>query len=158
MKCIIHYAYLRLVKPIFSLEYWRTSFADCSMAVTIEVENDAKDKSKVQHLIQGKKEWKPDTRSKCYKNLCRIDCSTIFKARTRMLDIKNNYRNKYKDLTCRACKKEPETQEHVMEKCSTIHKDPTTTVPNEDLFEENTQTLRITAKKVRTIIETLQKP
>ena len=136
----------KAVKKV-TMEYFKT-----------KMENDAKDKSKVQHLIQGKKEWKPDTRSKCYKNLCRIDCSTIFKARTRMLDIKNNYRNKYKDLTCRACKKEPETQEHVMEKCSTIHKDPTTTVPNEDLFEENTQTLRITAKKVRTIIETLQKP
>ena len=130
-----------------SLEYFKT-----------KIEDDAGEKSKVQHLLQGKSEWKPNTRAEYCRNLSRLDCSTIFKARTRMLDVKNNYRNKYNDLTCRACKNEPETQEHVLEKCSAIHKDPSTTAPRSEIFKENTLTLKTIAKKIRKITETLQEP
>ena len=51
--------------------------------------------------------------------------STIFEARTRMLHVKNNYKNAYKDLTCRACQKDYETQEHVLATCPAIHNDTT---------------------------------
>ena len=33
------------------------------------------------------------------------------------IDIKANYKNKYKDQTCRLCKKENETQQHVLTEC-----------------------------------------
>ena len=39
-----------------------------------------------------------------------------------MLPIKNNYRTKYKDLICRGCKAENETQQHVLQTCKEIHK------------------------------------
>ena len=42
-----------------------------------------------------------------------------------MLHVKNNYKNAYKDLTCRACQKENETQEHVLATCPAIHNDTT---------------------------------
>ena len=56
----------------------------------------------------------------CYK-LTGQQASNIFKARTRMLPVKNNYRNKYRNLTCRACGVPVETQKHVLEDCEILH-------------------------------------
>ena len=38
-----------------------------------------------------------------------------------MLHVKNNHKNAYKDITCRACQKENETQERVLATCPAIH-------------------------------------
>ena len=40
-----------------------------------------------------------------------------------MLHVKNNYKNVYRDLTCRACQKENKTQEHILETCPDIQND-----------------------------------
>ena len=37
--------------------------------------------------------------------------------RTRMLGVKNNYRSAHMDLTCRWCKDERETQDHILKDC-----------------------------------------
>ena len=66
-------------------------------------------KSKVQHLLNGKPNWKPGERPLYMSKMNRNDTSTIFKARTRMLQIKNNYKTKYKDILCRGCKADSET-------------------------------------------------
>ena len=47
------------------------------------------------------------------------DSKFTFLIRTRMLDIKNNFENKYKDQNCIACEKETETQEHIL-KCKKL--------------------------------------
>ncbi len=60
------------------------------------------------------------------EQMTRNQASTVFQARTRMLDVKNNFRNKYKDVICRFCAIDIETQEHVLEKCIDIHVDDTT--------------------------------
>ena len=46
--------------------------------------------------------------------LNRYQVSTIFKARTRMLNVKNNFTGKYNDNICRGCGITEETQEHVL--------------------------------------------
>ena len=130
-----------------ALEYFKT-----------KTENDSTQKSKMKHLLEGRTEWKPQKRSEYCKKLNRGECSIIFKARTRMIDTKSNYKNKYPDMTCRACKNEPETQEHVLDNCNAIHIDNTTKVPTTDIFSEDIKTLKQAAKKIRKILETLQEP
>ena len=101
-----------------------------------DIERKGRDKSKVKFLIDGKNKWNPGHQPKYMKTLTRNEVSTIFKARTRMLDVKANYKNKYQDLQCRLCGKEDETQEHVLAKCEkteqTKHQ-----VHTEDIFTED---------------------
>ena len=78
-------------------------------------------KIKNRHLVENKIEWNVGNRPKYMQEMSRENASTIFKARTRMIDIKNNFRNKYNDLLCRVCNKADETQEHVLENCPVIH-------------------------------------
>ena len=106
-------------------------------------------KSKINFLITNKQEWKPMQRPPYMNELRREDIATIFKARTRMLDIKNNFRGKYQDSKCRGCGIEIETQDHVLTDCKTIHQNNNTKVPLSTIFTENTKTLKKTAKKIR---------
>ena len=63
-----------------------------------KIDNEGKDKSKVKHLINGKKNiWTSGKIPNYMNKLTRNQVSTIFKARTRMLDIKNNFKNKYQN-------------------------------------------------------------
>ena len=39
----------------------------------------------------------------------------IFKIRCRVTDVKTNFKGKYDDMMCRVCKKEEETQKHILE-------------------------------------------
>ena len=85
----------------------------------------AEGKTKTQYLLNNTT-WKPGT-SKTYMNkLTRMEASTIFKARTRMLDVKNNYRGKHNNVTCRKCGETTETQEHILDECKGIHTNNTT--------------------------------
>ena len=45
----------------------------------------------------------------------------IFKMRCRVTDVKTNYKAKYESFECEACKKEEETQKHIIE-CTEINK------------------------------------
>ena len=74
--------------------------------------------------------------------------STIFKARTRMLDVKNNFRGKCKDTKCRKCTETVESQEHVLETCTGIHDDDTTKITINDIFDSNPTNLKTTAKQL----------
>ena len=72
-----------------------------------------------------------------------------------MLEVKNNFRGKHKDITCRACKMKPETQEHVLEECQQIHKEESSKVTKQELNSCDLSQLKLTSQKVRKIIETL---
>ena len=65
-----------------------------------------------------------------------------------MLDTKNNFRNKYKDLKCRAWGQNSETQEHVLEICNAIHTPQPQMVSKTDLFDKNIEKLKITAQRI----------
>ena len=102
-----------------------------------EIEGKGRDKSKVKFLLDGKNKWNPGHQPKYMKTLTTNEVSTIFKARTRMLDVKANYKNKYQDLQCRLCGKEDETQEHVLAKCEKT-KQTKHQVHTEHIFTEST--------------------
>ncbi len=87
--------------------------------------------------------------------LTRKQASTTFKARTRMLDVKNNYRGKYNDNTCRMCNVAVETQHHTLEACPNIHQNDQTKITNTNIFDENTTKLESTAKAILEIMNKL---
>ncbi len=90
--------------------------------------------------------------------LNRTQASLIFKARTRMLNIKDNMRGGYKDnMTCRICNTEVETQKHIFEECSKLHDHSDTRIPNDELYTEETEMLERTAKKIARIMEIIEK-
>ena len=122
------------------------------------IDKEGKDKSKVGYLLQGYEgEWKPGVRQPYLNQLTRKQASIIFKARTRMIDVKNNFRGKYQNNLCRLCNETNETQEHVMEECKIIHRNEETKVRKSDLFNKTTEELRETAKKVENIIKIIEK-
>ena len=59
-----------------------------------------------------------------------------------MLDVKNNFRGKYKDTKCRKCTETIESQEHVLETCTGIHDDDTTKINTNDIFDSNPTNLK----------------
>ena len=78
-------------------------------AFKTRIKKEGENKSKI-NLLEGNEGWTLD-QQKCYMlQLGRTQASTISKAHTRMLHVKNNYKNDNKDLTCRAYQKENETQ------------------------------------------------
>ena len=58
-----------------------------------------------------------------------------------MLQVKYNYKNAHKNLTCRACQKENETQEHVLTACPVIHNNPNNIIEKYELFSKNLEDL-----------------
>ena len=127
------------------------------LAFKEEIESKGRDKSKVKFLLDGKNKWNPGHQPKYMKTLTRNEVSTIFKARTRMLDVKANYKNKYQDPQCRLCGKEGETQEHVLAKCEKT-KQTKHQVHTEDIFTEDLEKLRKTAAKIEVILQTINNP
>ena len=73
-----------------------------------------------------------------------------------MLQVKNNYKNAHKNLTCRACKNENETQEHVLTACPVIHNNPNNKIEKYELFSENPEDLKLTYQKLATIMRKLE--
>ena len=43
------------------------------------------------------------------------EIQTIYKLRSRMIDVKVNFKGKYENLECQGCKSEGESQKHVFE-------------------------------------------
>ena len=112
-------------------------------------------KSKVEFLLQNINLYNKETPP--YLNeLCRNDASIIFKARTRMINVKNNYKTKYKgNMKCRGCGLTDESQKHVLEECTELHRNDSSKVPNEQLFNDSidTEKLKEMAKKLHIIEE-----
>ena len=89
-------------------------------------------------------------------NMTRKQVSTIFKAKTRMLDIKNNFRNKYKDNICRGCKVCIETQEHILSECTGIHQDENSKVTKEEIALEDSEKLKDVYNKIEAAMQKLE--
>ena len=115
-------------------------------------------KSKIKYLHEGIGQWQPGQRQRYTDEQPRNQVSILFKARTRMLDVKNNFRGKYNDLKCRGCEDQPETQEHVLSECKTIHINPETIVTINDIFCENPVNLAETASKIKYAMSKINQP
>ena len=93
-------------------------------------------KTKTKFYLDNKKDYKPGQRARYIDECNRMEASTIFKARTRMLRVKHNYRKMFPDTKCRACNMEEETQEHILEACTRIDRKNAGKITIEDIFEE----------------------
>ena len=108
-------------------------------------------------MKQGQPDWKPGTMKKYLMELSKKEASLIFKARTRMIKVKSNYKNMFKNnLNCRACGQAEESQEHILNQCHKIHSNNQRKVKSEDFFEDEPQLLRRTAFKIETAMTILE--
>ena len=121
-----------------------------------KIENEGKNKSKILYLLEGNQEWNPGQPKPYMLQLGRKEASTIFKALTRMLQVKNNYKNAHKNLTCRACQRSIETQEHVLAVCPAIHTNLKDIVLTLEIFSEDTKELQETSMKIIKIMDKLE--
>ena len=135
-----------------------------SLHFKIKMTQDKEERSKLKFFLEGKSAWKPEEPAEYMTKLTRKQASVIFKARTRMIKVKGNYKNGFPDLTCRACKTEPETQMHVLNECKNLHSQNPTSTNNSDnpdqpekndIFSEDPEALRATSMEISDIYENL---
>ena len=119
------------------------------------IDKESEQKSKIKFLRNGNGDWTPGKRQTYLSKLTRNEASTIFQLRTRMIKVKRNYKNAYTNLTCRGCKANEETQEHVLENCTKIHETETTKIHKEEYFTENVNMLKQSVKKLDYILARL---
>ena len=86
-------------------------------------------------------------RSEYINKLTRNKVNTIISARSRMLNIKHNYKNAHKDLKCRLCNTDEETQKHILEECQNL-KDVTAPITKQMIFNENVTELNEISKMI----------
>lgn len=108
------------------------------------------------HVLEGRQIWNPLYKPKYIQKLNRIQTSTVFKARTRMLDLKNNFRGKYQDIWCRGCGLTEETQDHVLEECPGIHTNEKYKVKKEEIFNDEADQNAKAAEKIIHIMKKIQ--
>ena len=116
------------------------------------LEETGAEKTKVKYLLNNRKKWKPGHRQEYMNKLTRYQASLIFRARTRMLKFKDNFRGMYKDNICRICKIEKETQEHIMSCINTIE---SFKIRTEEIFSNNLAILKNAARKLKILTEKL---
>ena len=85
------------------------------------VKKEAEQKSKVKHWLEMWGGEIPQRRAVYLKMMTRKQCSNIIKVRTRMLTVKSNYGDRYKNKTCRLCQEEEETQKPILSECRTTN-------------------------------------
>ena len=92
------------------------------------------------------------------QKLTRMQVSIIFKARTRMMKTKDNFKGKFTDKKCRFCGKQDETQRHILEECAKNMPQTTNlTVMHKEIFSENLIVLKNAARKLDIINKELEK-
>ena len=74
-----------------------------------------------------------------------------------MIEVKNNFRGMYGNSSCRACKKEIETNEHAFEKCRVIHPNNPLKIQKQDYFNDGIEKMKETLKKIEKITTILDK-
>ena len=116
-----------------------------------KIMNNLPNKSKLVYMKNTEQNY-TIKRKNYLRKLNRKQASTIFKYRTRMLDVKCNLKNKYKDLKCRLCGSADETQDHVLFEC---HQNDNT-LQKSDLNQDNDMNkLKSAASKIIEVLDTL---
>ena len=113
-------------------------------------------KSKVKFFLNNKGEWQTGKRAEYMDKLNRMDASMIFKARSRMLEVKNNYKKKYRNHMCRLCNNKEEDQTHVLQECPALEKFNLKKATLENIFSEDIRTLKETSTCINRIMAIVQ--
>ena len=106
----------------------------------------------MKYYVGNKKEIKEGRRADYINIFTRNQARNIITARSRMLDVKLNFKNKYKDHKCRLCAKELETQTHILEECEKL--EGLTSITDEMIF--NDDELTELKKKLKLIEERMK--
>ena len=100
-----------------------------------EVINERLTHSKVQHWASNVKDQERGRRPSYMLNLTRKRCNAILRVRSRSLAVKTNQRSSFHgQTTCRFCRKEEETQEHILQHCEKTPED-FNRINYEDIFD-----------------------
>ena len=122
------------------------------------IENEYVEKTKIKHWKDLKTDIKADKRPLYMEKLNRNECSAIIRTRASMLPVKNNFKKGCKnDLICRFCKKETETQEHILQMCPAIRERCGQTIEYKEIFQENVEKLKKAANTIIKITDELSK-
>ena len=110
--------------------------------------------SKVEHIHFESFEMQPYMKP---SDLSNQQVKFIFQARSRMLNLRGNYKNGNKDLSCRACRKSEESQPHLLV-CEKLNENIISkNLPRyEDLFGINLDELKVTASVLETNFKKLK--
>ena len=99
-------------------------------------------------IYENTPEWKPNEAATYMKALTRKQASTIFKARSRMIKVKGNYKNGHQNHICRICGTAEETQQHILKECEGLPSNDYTPIENDRLFSEDAEDLQIVAQEI----------
>ena len=80
----------------------------------MKLENLKKNHSKVKNIEHNRMVMQKYLQPNSMK-MSKEDAQLIFRIRSKMSNVKCNFKGKYEDLKCRACKSEDEDQKHVVE-------------------------------------------
>ena len=116
-----------------------------------ELKKSSETKSKIKNYSEKTQKTQVCNRKNYLKKGTRHTASNIFIARARMIETKNNYKNRYQNTTCRFCAREEETQTHVLEECQEIDREKYPKATTQEIFNENTDNLKDTAKRIHNI-------
>ena len=67
------------------------------------MEHKSQGKSKMTYMLEHKEAWKVGVRPRYMEELTRKQTSLIFRARSRMIKVKVNYKKGHPELMCRMC-------------------------------------------------------
>ena len=84
------------------------------------------------YVFEIQKKFKP-----CNRKITKEEAQEIFKLTSRVSDVKLNYKGKYETYECQVCKKEDESQEHIIIKCEKLNRSKEEMMKYEDIFEGN---------------------
>ena len=115
---------------------------------------EGQNKSKFKFLTTNSETRRSAKPSYLYK-LPKEQARAIFMARTRMIKVKTNYKNMYTNTICRGCGLKEETQQHVLEECTSIHTQENLITPTNQLFSNDPTTTKPTANKLTTLLKTI---
>ena len=73
----------------------------------------------------------------CNVKISKEEAQEIFKLRSRVTDVKSNFKTKFDTLECDGCKMEEETQEHILLKCKILSEKYEGDMNYEDIFDGN---------------------
>ena len=120
-------------------------------------------KSKIKYLIEGYKKagiqdsYESEHKRMPYLNkLTRKKACEIFKFRTRMLDVKSNFKSRQPNLRCRLCDQREESQYHLMAKCGYVRNLTEKKLGTKDFFKSvSKEDLIDLAQHIETVMEFL---
>ena len=114
-------------------------------------------KSKLDYLVsnQSDPKW---CRKEYIKKLTRTQASIIFRARSRMLEAKANYKGYYKqNLKCRLCGLHEETQDHILFECNDNKLEAPNRITKAQIFEEDDlKSLKETSLQIKKVMDCIE--